>query len=99
MEQVTAWPNEQVRAFWERWYFPANCTLYVVGDFDRSTEEVEALIQKVCMYGAGGATAWGPGTAVWLWPSLGMRSDVWLLSDVTAETCRCNCTTVAASPA
>ena len=31
-------------AFWSRWYFPANAVLYVVGDFDRSVDEVRGLI-------------------------------------------------------
>ncbi len=29
------WPQDLVHAFWRRWYFPANATLYVVGDLDR----------------------------------------------------------------
>ena len=32
--------------FWRRWYFPANATLYVVGNFDRTVPEVEDLIRK-----------------------------------------------------
>ena len=31
-------------AFWQRWYFPANAVLYIVGDFDRPIEGVKALI-------------------------------------------------------
>ncbi|KAI8464353.1 MAG: LuxS/MPP-like metallohydrolase [Monoraphidium minutum] len=29
-EQVKRWPQDLVHAFWRRWYFPANATLYVV---------------------------------------------------------------------
>lgn len=34
-EQVKQWPQDRVHAFWRRWYFPANATLYIVGDLDR----------------------------------------------------------------
>lgn len=36
-----------MKAFWERWYFPANVTLYVVGDLERSTADTVNLIKKV----------------------------------------------------
>lgn len=32
--------------FWEKWYFPANAVLYIVGDYRRSIEEVKALIEQ-----------------------------------------------------
>lgn len=32
--------------FWEKWYFPANAVLYIVGDLGNSVPEIEALIQK-----------------------------------------------------
>jgi predicted Zn-dependent peptidase len=44
-EQIKNWSREDLVEFHEKWYFPANATLYVVGDFD-STEEVEELIEK-----------------------------------------------------
>lgn len=47
MDQVRSWPHEQVRAFWQRWYFPANATLYVVGDLDRDVEATTQLIRAV----------------------------------------------------
>eukprot|EP00879_Flechtneria_rotunda_P011618 GHRR01012135.1.p1 GENE.GHRR01012135.1~~GHRR01012135.1.p1 ORF type:complete len:964 (+),score=341.69 GHRR01012135.1:177-3068(+) len=43
-EQVKTWEHSVVQNFWKKWYFPANVTLYVVGDLDRSNEEVKALI-------------------------------------------------------
>ncbi|GLC34133.1 hypothetical protein PLESTB_000841000 [Pleodorina starrii] len=45
-EQVKSWPHETLRGFWERWYFPANVTLYVVGDLERSTQDTIRLIEK-----------------------------------------------------
>mmetsp|Transcript_39203 Transcript_39203/g.47468 ORF Transcript_39203/g.47468 Transcript_39203/m.47468 type:complete len:1112 (+) Transcript_39203:2-3337(+) len=36
---------EHLRAFHKRWYFPANATLYIVGDFGRTIPEVEQLIE------------------------------------------------------
>ncbi|GAX77204.1 hypothetical protein CEUSTIGMA_g4650.t1 [Chlamydomonas eustigma] len=45
-EQVKQWPGDALRTFWGRWYFPANATLYIVGDLDRDVEDVETLIEK-----------------------------------------------------
>ncbi|KAG1670958.1 hypothetical protein FOA52_011393 [Chlamydomonas sp. UWO 241] len=45
-EQVKQWPAPALKKFWEKWYFPANATLYVVGDLDRDVSEVRALIEK-----------------------------------------------------
>jgi len=47
MDQVKAWPHDAVKAYWSRWYFPANATLYVVGDLDRDIEATRALIRSV----------------------------------------------------
>eukprot|EP00798_Chlamydomonas_sp_ICE-L_P027064 gene27064-2297_t len=47
MDQVKAWEHERLKDFWQKWYFPANATLYVVGDLDRNIEETQELIQKV----------------------------------------------------
>ena len=44
-DQIKKWTREDLVEFHEKWYFPANATLYVVGDF-QSTEEVEDLIEK-----------------------------------------------------
>jgi predicted Zn-dependent peptidase len=45
LDQVEAWPAQAVRDFHARWYFPANATLYVVGDFDATVDEVEDMIE------------------------------------------------------
>ena len=34
-EQVKTWPADALKTFWNKWYFPANTTLYIVGDLDR----------------------------------------------------------------
>lgn len=44
--QVNQWDGDVLRSFWRRWYYPANCTLYVVGDLDRSIPEIEALVRN-----------------------------------------------------
>ncbi|CAI5976993.1 unnamed protein product [Closterium sp. NIES-65] len=43
-EQVKKWPVDQIRAFHDRWYFPANATLYVVGDL-ASVSDIIRLIE------------------------------------------------------
>ena len=44
LDQVEAWRAQAVRDFHARWYFPANATLYVVGDFDATVDELEDMI-------------------------------------------------------
>ena len=44
VEQVKEWPKDKVKAFWERWYFPANATLYVVGDVPETDDDIEKLV-------------------------------------------------------
>lgn len=34
MDQVEKWDRQQIAGFWAKHYFPANATLYVVGDID-----------------------------------------------------------------
>lgn len=49
-EQIQKWDVDVIRAFHERWYFPANATLYVVGDIasvDKTIEQIEAVFEKV----------------------------------------------------
>ncbi|CAI5990129.1 unnamed protein product [Closterium sp. NIES-64] len=43
-DQVKKWPVDQIRAFHDRWYFPANATLYVVGDL-ASVSDIIRLIE------------------------------------------------------
>lgn len=45
-EQVKKWPGDALRSFWGKWYFPANATLYVVGDLDRDVEATRELIKN-----------------------------------------------------
>eukprot|EP00930_Biecheleria_cincta_P068404 TRINITY_DN5579_c0_g3_i1.p1 TRINITY_DN5579_c0_g3~~TRINITY_DN5579_c0_g3_i1.p1 ORF type:complete len:1399 (+),score=257.63 TRINITY_DN5579_c0_g3_i1:47-4243(+) len=35
-EQIKAWQQKDLRNFHEKWYYPGNATLYVVGDLDES---------------------------------------------------------------
>jgi predicted Zn-dependent peptidase len=41
-EQITEWPTSALRAFHGRWYFPANATLYLVGDFEGGADAAVA---------------------------------------------------------
>ena len=43
--QVEQWSPELLKDFWQRFYFPANATLYVVGDLERGVEGTEAVIR------------------------------------------------------
>ncbi|KAI3463546.1 hypothetical protein Pfo_020209 [Paulownia fortunei] len=45
-EQIKKWDADKIRKFHERWYFPANATLYIVGDIDnisRTVNHIEAV--------------------------------------------------------
>ena len=46
LRQVEKWDRSAIVGFWQKWYFPANATLYLVGEFDRSVEDCKALIQQ-----------------------------------------------------
>ncbi|KAI5069253.1 hypothetical protein GOP47_0015554 [Adiantum capillus-veneris] len=49
-DQIQKWDVDLIRNFHERWYFPANATLYVVGDItsiDKTIEQIEAAFGKV----------------------------------------------------
>ncbi|KAL3693392.1 hypothetical protein R1sor_007043 [Riccia sorocarpa] len=44
-EQIQKWDPETIKAFHERWYFPANATLFIVGDIgsvSRTLQMIEA---------------------------------------------------------
>lgn len=48
-EQIKKWDAEKIRRFHERWYFPANATLYIVGDIDNITKtiyQIEAVFGR-----------------------------------------------------
>lgn len=45
-EQIKKWDVDKIRKFHERWYFPANATLYIVGDIDniaKTIYQIEAV--------------------------------------------------------
>ncbi|GAA0138514.1 metalloprotease [Lithospermum erythrorhizon] len=42
-EQIKMWDVDKIRKFHERWYFPANATLYVVGDIDNVSKTVSHI--------------------------------------------------------
>ncbi|KAM7253324.1 hypothetical protein ACFE04_025942 [Oxalis oulophora] len=42
-EQIKKWDADKIRKFHERWYFPANATLYIVGDIDNITEVISHI--------------------------------------------------------
>ncbi|KAL3604799.1 hypothetical protein D5086_005658 [Populus alba] len=42
-EQIKKWDAEKIRKFHERWYFPANATLYIVGDIDNISKTVHQI--------------------------------------------------------
>ncbi|PHT88687.1 hypothetical protein T459_10793 [Capsicum annuum] len=39
-EQIKKWDADKIRKFHERWYFPANATLYIVGDIDNIPQTI-----------------------------------------------------------
>jgi predicted Zn-dependent peptidase len=53
LDQVVTWDAAKVRQFHERWYFPANATLYVVGDFHADVPGVVEMIENA--FGAASA--------------------------------------------
>ena len=46
-EQVRGWQRADLLEFWSRWYFPANATLYLVGDFGEgvTTEDAARAVE------------------------------------------------------
>lgn len=48
-EQIKKWDADKIRKFHERWYFPANATLYIVGDIDnisKTVHQIEAVFEQ-----------------------------------------------------
>ncbi|KAK3037007.1 hypothetical protein RJ639_029996 [Escallonia herrerae] len=49
-DQIKKWDADKIRKFHERWYFPANATLYIVGDIDdisRTVYHIEAVFGQI----------------------------------------------------
>ncbi|XP_073037223.1 stromal processing peptidase, chloroplastic [Primulina eburnea] len=42
-EQIKKWDADKIRKFHERWYFPGNATLYIVGDIDDISKTVDHI--------------------------------------------------------
>ncbi|KAE8057482.1 hypothetical protein FH972_014172 [Carpinus fangiana] len=42
-DQIKKWDADKIRKFHERWYFPANATLYIVGDIDNISKTVHQI--------------------------------------------------------
>ncbi|XP_022996934.1 stromal processing peptidase, chloroplastic-like isoform X1 [Cucurbita maxima] len=42
-DQIKKWDTDTIRKFHERWYFPANATLYIVGDIDNISKAVNQI--------------------------------------------------------
>ena len=62
LDQVPLWDDEKIRDFHARWYFPSNATLYVVGEFDATTEQVEKMIEDA--FNEGGAESVGNASGI-----------------------------------
>ncbi|KAG9455542.1 hypothetical protein H6P81_000050 [Aristolochia fimbriata] len=48
-EQIKKWDADKIKKFHERWYFPANATLYIVGDIDnipKTVYQIEAVFGR-----------------------------------------------------
>ncbi|CAH9112963.1 unnamed protein product [Cuscuta epithymum] len=66
-EQIKKWDADKIRKFHERWYFPANATLYIVGDIDnisKTVDHIEAVFGQT-----GGQNGMENGTGAALSPS------------------------------
>lgn len=58
-EQIKKWDADKIRKFHERWYFPANATLYIVGDIDnisKTVYQIEAIFGQTGMENETAAT-------------------------------------------
>lgn len=50
-EQIKKWDADKIRKFHERWYFPANATLYIVGDIgdiSKTVYQIEVCQRCIC---------------------------------------------------
>ncbi|KAK6277552.1 hypothetical protein POUND7_017875 [Theobroma cacao] len=51
-EQIKKWDADKIRKFHERWYFPGNATLYIVGDIDNISKtiyQIEAVFGQTAL--------------------------------------------------
>ncbi|XP_039024549.1 stromal processing peptidase, chloroplastic-like isoform X2 [Hibiscus syriacus] len=49
-EQIKKWDADKIRKFHERWYFPANATLYIVGDINnisKTINQIETVFEQI----------------------------------------------------
>ncbi|KAL7244549.1 hypothetical protein ACSBR2_000018 [Camellia fascicularis] len=61
-EQIKKWDVDKIRKFHERWYFPANATLYIVGDIDNISKTVYHIESVFERTGVENETAAAPTT-------------------------------------
>ncbi|KAK9950839.1 hypothetical protein M0R45_006305 [Rubus argutus] len=59
-EQIKKWDVDKVRKFHERWYFPANATLYIVGDIDNISKTIYQIEAVFGQTGLENGTASAP---------------------------------------
>jgi len=57
--QIAGWAPAALRAFHARWYFPANATLYIVGDFG-SDDATDAVVKHIETAFGGVPAPWDP---------------------------------------
>ncbi|KAF7133122.1 hypothetical protein RHSIM_Rhsim09G0100400 [Rhododendron simsii] len=55
-EQIKKWDADKIRKFHERWYFPANATLFIVGDIDHISKTVYQIEVAFGQTGPGNQT-------------------------------------------
>ncbi|KAG5532272.1 hypothetical protein RHGRI_026793 [Rhododendron griersonianum] len=55
-EQIKKWDADKIRKFHERWYFPANATLFIVGDIDHISKAVYQIEAAFGQTGPGNQT-------------------------------------------
>ena len=49
--QVKQWSKQELHAFWRKWYFPANATLYIVGDLSEPRGVRDAIASIEAQFG------------------------------------------------
>ncbi|GAB4841725.1 hypothetical protein Ancab_022447 [Ancistrocladus abbreviatus] len=61
-DQIKKWDVDKIRKFHERWYFPANATLYIVGDIDNISKTIYQIEAVFGQTGLENETAASPPT-------------------------------------